>query len=227
MMSFIKLDKVFKVYGKGDTKVEALKDINLEINNGEMVAIIGPSGSGKSTLLNIIGCMDKLSQGIYMLKDNDVSGYSDTKLAALRNKTFGFIVQYFALIDDYTVYENIKIPLDYSKISRREKSKRIESLMKELDILEKKNFTPRQLSGGQNQRVAIGRALINNPDIILADEPTGALDSEKAKDIMDILRQLNVEGKTIIIVTHDNNIAMQCQRVIQVKDGMIINDRRL
>ena len=226
-MSFIKLDKVFKVYGKGDTKVEALKDINLEINNGEMVAIIGPSGSGKSTLLNIIGCMDKLSQGIYMLKDNDVSGYSDTKLAALRNKTFGFIVQYFALIDDYTVYENIKIPLDYSKISRREKSKRIESLMKELDILEKKNFTPRQLSGGQNQRVAIGRALINNPDIILADEPTGALDSEKAKDIMDILRQLNVEGKTIIIVTHDNNIAMQCQRVIQVKDGMIINDRRL
>ena len=226
-MSFIKLDKVFKVYGKGDTKVEALKDINLEINNGEMVAIIGPSGSGKSTLLNIIGCMDKLSQGIYMLKDNDVSGYSDTKLAALRNKTFGFIVQYFALIDDYTVYENIKIPLDYSKISRREKSKRIESLMKELDILEKKNFTPRQLSGGQNQRVAIGRALINNPDIILADEPTGALDSEKAKDIMDILRQLNVEGKTIIIVTHDNNIAMQCQRVIQVKDGMIINDRRI
>lgn len=219
-MSLIKLKNINKIYGIKECSVTALNDINLEINKGDLVAIVGPSGSGKSTLLNIIGTIDKPSTGEYYINDENTSDFSDKQLALIRNKEIGFIVQHFALINDYTVYENIEIPLNYGKV--KNKKIKIQSMVEKLGIKEKLNKTPKELSGGQCQRVAIARALVNDTQIILADEPTGALDSKTGQEVIDIFKKLNKEGKTIIIVTHDTRIASQCNKVIEMSDGKIV-----
>ena len=225
MMDHIVLKNVTKIYGKEDTKVQALKNINLTIKSGEMLAIMGASGSGKSTLLNLIGCLDTLTQGDYYLEEQNIKSYPEKKLAKIRNKTFGFIVQYFGLLDDYTAYENIQIPLEYAKIPRKKRKLLVENIMDRLKIREKIDKFPTELSGGQNQRVAIARALVNDPSTILADEPTGALDKKNSEEVMEILKNLNNEGKTIIVVTHDEKVASKCKRIIFIEDGEIVSDK--
>lgn len=227
MMELINLKNISKTYGKNDAMVEALKNIDLIVNSGEMLCIMGASGSGKSTLLNIIGCLDKADQGQYILKQENIIKYSAKNLAKIRNKTFGFVVQYFGLLDDYTVYENIQIPLEYSKTPGKKRKILIESMLDKLNIKEKSGKMPTELSGGQNQRVAIARALVNNPDIILADEPTGALDRKTSEEVMNIFKKLNDEGKTVIIVTHDEKVASKCRRIVILDDGRIISDRKV
>jgi len=220
----ILLDGVEKKYGHSENSVTALNGIDLEIRQGEMVGIMGVSGSGKSTLLNIIGCIDRPTLGSYYLNEKDVSRMNQVTLARLRNRCFGFVVQHFALIDDYNTYQNVKVPLDYTRISRREKKKRIEEMICRLGIEDKKNKLPSELSGGQSQRVAIARALVNRPEIILADEPTGALDQKTGRVIMDIFTKLNLEGKTVIIVTHSQDVADYCRRIVMLEDGKIVSD---
>lgn len=220
-MELIKMKSIERFYGTGENKVNALRGLDLSINNGELVAIVGPSGSGKTTLLNILGCLDSPNKGEYFINNIDVSNLNQKELANIRNSRFGFVVQNFALLDDYTVYENIKIPLDYSNIKIKDKKEKIINVLKKLNIEEKINKYPTELSGGQCQRVAIARALVNNPDIILADEPTGALDREMGQQVIDIFKEINNDSKTIIIVTHDSNIASQCDRIITIEDGRI------
>lgn len=220
-MSLIELRNVKKTYGIDDSKVEALKCVNLNVDKGEMLAIMGPSGSGKSTLLNIIGLLDKATEGNYFFEGKATEKLSDKQLSKHRNAHIGFVVQNFALIDDYTVFQNIKVPLDYTKLTSKEKKQRIETLLDKLGISSKREKLPKQLSGGQNQRVAIARALVNKPDIILADEPTGALDRKTGEDVMNILKDLNKDGSTIIIITHDKRVADMCKRVIYLEDGIL------
>lgn len=221
-MGLIELKNINKVYGKNESEINALKNINLTIETGDFIAIMGRSGSGKSTLLNILGLLDKASDGEYLFNGVSINNYSKKEIALLRNKDFGFIVQYFALVDDYTVEENIRIPLDYSKKTRKEKKSRINEVLKQLQIEDKEKKYPKELSGGQCQRVAIARALVNNPSIILADEPTGALDTVTADIVMDILKELNDNGKTIIIVTHDKNVAEKCKKILYVENGEFV-----
>ena len=220
-MSLIELKNIKKIYGKGDAEVDALRGIDLSIEKGEMIAIIGASGSGKSTLLNILGFLDKPTEGSYLLNGQSVGKLGDKILARNRNKYVGFVVQNFALIEDYTVFQNIKVPLDYTKISKKEKKQRIVTLLDKMKISDKKDKLPKELSGGQNQRVAIARALVNDPEIILADEPTGALDSKTGEDVMAIFKEFNKEGKTVIIITHDEKIANMCKRIIKIEDGKL------
>lgn len=220
----IELKNVIKTYGNGEAKVHALNNINIQIERGEFVAIVGPSGSGKSTLLNILGGIDTLSSGTYYLNSKEISSLSSKNMAHLRNDEFGFILQYFGLINDYTVYENVALPLKYSKKKIKNKKELVREMLRKLSIENKENSYPTELSGGQCQRVAIARALINNPNIILADEPTGALDKKTGIQIMEILKQLNEEGKTVIIVSHDENIYSKCNRIIRIEDGNIIDN---
>ena len=220
----LELKNSCKIYGTGEAKVCALKNINIKIEKGEFVAIVGPSGSGKSTLLNVLGGIDSLSSGEYYLDSKKVSELSNIKMASLRNEEFGFVLQYFGLINDYTVYENVVLPLKYSKKKIKRKKELVKEMLKKLSIENKENAYPTELSGGQCQRVAIARALINNPNVIFADEPTGALDKETGIQIMEILKQLNNDGKTIVIVSHDENIYSKCKRVIKIEDGNIISD---
>ncbi|ABN51622.1 MAG TPA: ABC transporter ATP-binding protein [Hungateiclostridium thermocellum] len=222
--AIIRLENISKIYGKDDYKTVALKDINLEIFEGDFVSIMGPSGSGKTTLLNIIGFIDTPTDGKYFLKGQDVNKMARGKFHKLRGTEVSFIFQQFALLKDYTAYENIQLPLLYRKMSRKEKKAKILFYAEKLgigDILHKK---PSQLSGGQQQRVAIARALASEANIILADEPTGALDQKKGNELMKILAGLNKEGKTILVVTHDPNIANYCIRNIRIEDGKIISD---
>lgn len=220
----IELKNVIKTYGNGEAKVHALNNINIKIERGEFIAIVGPSGSGKSTLLNILGGIDTLSSGTYYLNSKEISSLSSKNMAHLRNDEFGFILQYFGLINDYTVYENVALPLKYSKKKIKNKKELVREMLRKLSIENKENSYPTELSGGQCQRVAIARALINNPNIILADEPTGALDKKTGIQIMEILKQLNEEGKTVIIVSHDENIYSKCNRIIRIEDGNIIDN---
>ncbi|MGN1120596.1 MAG: ABC transporter ATP-binding protein [Oscillospiraceae bacterium] len=221
----IELKNVEKTYGAGDTAVHALKGISLTINDGEMAAIIGASGSGKSTLLNLLGLLDNKYSGSYFLNGNDARKLSESKRAALRNKELGFVLQDFALIEHYSVKENIMLPLRYSKEKPHDAEGKIGEVLLRLGIAHKLNSPVNKLSGGQRQRVAIARAIINNPRIILADEPTGALDSKSAAEIMGIFRELNAEGRTVIIVTHDIGVARQCGRIIEISDGVIIPNK--
>ncbi|MGL4850817.1 MAG: ABC transporter ATP-binding protein [Clostridium sp.] len=218
----IKIKNVYKTYGKKNNLVKALNGVDLEIKKGEMVAIIGKSGSGKSTLLNIIGLIDNMDSGEYILNEENVSGISEKALASMRNKSFGFIFQHFGLINDISVFKNIKIPLEYAKVPKKEIKERVLESLREVKLEEKVKEKPKNLSGGQCQRVAIARALINKPDVIIADEPTGALDKATGKEIMEIFKRVNKEGKTIIIVTHDLEVANCCSRIIEIEDGMII-----
>lgn len=220
----IELKNVIKTYGNGEAKVHALNNINIKIERGEFIAIVGPSDSGKSTLLNILGGIDTLSSGTYYLNSKEISSLSSKNMAHLRNDEFGFILQYFGLINDYTVYENVALPLKYSKKKIKNKKELVREMLRKLSIENKENSYPTELSGGQCQRVAIARALINNPNIILADEPTGALDKKTGIQIMEILKQLNEEGKTVIIVSHDENIYSKCNRIIRIEDGNIIDN---
>ena len=218
----IKLENIHKTYGKKELTTHALDGISLEIEEGEMLAIMGVSGSGKSTLLNILGCLDKPTDGKYFLRDRDITTYTAKQMAKLRNETFGFVLQDFALIERYTVAQNVMIPLRYSKKYTSGREKRVDEILRQLDIYNKKNQISLRLSCVQRQRVAIGRAIVNNAEILLCDEPTGALDSKTANEIMHIFKNLNKKGKTVIIVTHDKDIAGHCERIIEISDGKII-----
>lgn len=224
-MNRIELSNISKVFGSDDSKVEALSGINLVIEEGEFVAIVGPSGSGKTSLMNIIGCISMPTSGTYTIDNESVNSASNQRLAKLRNEKFGFVVQSFALINDYTVLENVILPLEYSINKSKKKEKAIQRL-EQMKILEKANKYPYQLSGGQKQRVAIARALVNNPNIILADEPTGALDTTTGEMVLDFLIEANKEGKTVIAVTHDMSIADKFNRVIEIIDGEIKHDKK-
>lgn len=218
----IELKDVYKYYGSGESIVKALDGVNLHIKQGEMIAIIGKSGSGKSTLLNILGGLDNVTKGNYLFNNTKVPLSNQKKLSIFRKKNIGFIVQYFALIDDMNVFENVSLPLKYNRYTKKQIKEKVDQILNELDIKDKIYKFPHELSGGQKQRVAIARAIISEPKVILADEPTGALDEETEKSIMDIFRKLNKLGKTIVIVTHDAKIANNCNRIIRLSDGKIV-----
>ena len=218
----IVLNNINKKYGEGDGEVNALVDISLKIDDGEMVAVMGPSGSGKSTLLNILGCIDNATSGEYYFNGEDLSKLNSLELAQYRNSQIGFVFQYFALLNDYTIYENIEMPLLKRKQPKKERRKLVEDYLKQFGIIEQKNKRPSEISGGQQQRAAIIRALVTNPSCILADEPTGALDKKTSENIMSILKDINKQGKTIVIVTHDINVARCCDRIINIEDGRIL-----
>ncbi len=218
-MTIMELKNISKTYGKGESATKALKNINLKIDKGDFCAIMGPSGSGKSTLLNIIGCMDTPTSGKYILKGEEVSKLKAKQLSRIRNEVVSFVFQYFALMDEYTVFDNIMLPLNCQKIYSKEKRERINYYMKRLGIEKYSKKKPTQLSGGQQQRVAIARALVTNSDIILADEPTGALDSQTGEELMELLSEINKQGKTILVVTHNENVAKYCKSIMWLKDG--------
>ncbi len=222
----MKLSEITKVYGKGSLAVPVLHGINLTIEDGEFVAIMGPSGSGKSTLMNIIGFLDYPSSGTYELNGENIGTEKENKLTQLRNEHIGFVFQQFFLLPRLTVLRNVESPLIYAGVPKRERKERAERMLAKVGLENRMKHLPNELSGGQKQRVAIARALVNNPAIILADEPTGALDSKTSKQIMELFIQLNQEGKTVIIVTHEEEIAAYTNRVITLKDGVITDDRR-
>lgn len=220
-MALIKLNNVTKTYGQGEVKTEALKGVNLEVEQGEMVAFMGPSGSGKSTMLNIIGCIDKPTAGEYYLDDRNICGLPRKELASIRNKRIGFIFQSFNLLNEYNLIDNVTLPLIYDKSFNGSMKKTAIEILDLMCLKEHIKKTPNELSGGQQQRVAIARALITSPDIILADEPTGALDIKTGAEIMDILKNINSQGKTVLIITHDPKIASCCSRVLKIEDGVV------
>lgn len=224
MENIITLKSICKTYGKGDGLVTALRPINLEIKKGEMLAIMGKSGSGKSTLLNLLAGLDTPDSGEFLYNGSPINTKNQNKMAKFRRNDVGFVVQHFALIDEYSVQQNIGLPLRYGKLKGVSSKKRIKEISERLEISEKLRKYPSQLSGGQAQRVAIARAIAHKPSILLADEPTGALDEETGKSIMNLFREINKEGTTVIVVTHDTNVASFCQRIIRLHDGKIICD---
>lgn len=222
----IKLDNIYKIYGSGDLQVNALSGVNLAINSGEYCAVMGASGSGKSTLMNIIGCLDRPSLGSYYLNGQNVASLSAQKLAQIRNQQIGFVFQQFHLLPQLTALENTMLPMIYGGISEDKRKLRAEEALIKVGLGNKLTNKPNQLSGGQQQRVAIARAIVNKPLILLADEPTGALDSQTTKEVMAIFQQLNQEGITLILVTHEQDVGQQSRRIITFSDGKIINDSR-
>ena len=220
-MTIIELKNINKTYGKGESATVALTDVNLKIQEGEFWAIMGPSGSGKSTLLNILGCMDVPSSGDYLLKGKKLSQSTPNQLSRIRNQTVSFIFQQFALLNDYNIYDNIELPLLCQKLSKKERKDRVQYYMERLGIQSLARKKPTQISGGQQQRVAIARALVTKADIILADEPTGALDQKTGREVLDFLKKLNREGNTIVMITHDSSIAREARRVVRIHDGKI------
>ena len=217
----IRLENVIKIYGEDYEKKIALNNICLEIKDGEFVAVTGPSGSGKSTLLNIIGCMDIPTKGRYYLDDTDITLKTKSQIEDIRKEKIGFVFQHFALMDYYTAYENIELPLIIKNIKRSERKRLVNEQLKLLGIEEVKDHIPSKMSGGQRQRVAIARALVSGCNILLADEPTGALDQATGREVMELLKEINKRGTTVIIVTHDINIANQTESIIEICDGKI------
>ncbi|MDO5685809.1 MAG: MacB family efflux pump subunit [Neisseria sp.] len=222
----LQLNGIFRTFDSGGEPLDVLKDVNLTIEAGEMIAIVGASGSGKSTLMNILGCLDKPSRGQYLVGGTDVAAMDADELARLRREYFGFIFQRYHLLGDLSARDNVAIPAIYAGLSAAERAARAEQLLTRLGLAERVDYRPNQLSGGQQQRVSIARALMNGGDVILADEPTGALDSSSGREVMAILQELHAEGHTVIIVTHDMNVAQYAKRVIEIKDGRIVNDTR-
>lgn len=221
----IELKNISKIYKLGDEiEVPALKNVSLKIKEGEFVSIMGPSGSGKSTLLHILGCLDTPTSGSYILLGNEVSNLDEVSLAKIRNKTFGFVFQTYNLLSRITALKNVEIPLIYAGVKKNERIKRAQESLKSVGLGDRMYHRPTQLSGGQQQKVAIARALVNNPKVLLADEPTGNLDSKSGEEIMHILSELNKLGVTIIMVTHNREIASYGKRIIEIKDGEIIKD---
>ncbi len=224
MSHLVELTDVYKLYKMGDNEVRALDGINLKIDKGEFVAIVGASGSGKSTCMNIIGCLDVPTKGIYKLNGREINNYSSDELAEVRNKMLGFIFQQYNLIPKLTVIENVQLPLLYAGLSEREQREQAMEALERVGLADKAKNLPSQLSGGQQQRVSIARALAGNPSVILADEPTGALDSKTGREVMQFLQKLNREGNTIVLITHDNSIAARASRVVRITDGKIVYD---
>ncbi|NOH72286.1 ABC transporter ATP-binding protein [Vibrio pectenicida] len=222
----VKLTNICKFYSSGETEVRALDGVELNITQGEYLSILGPSGSGKSTLMNMIGCLDKPTQGRYQLDGQNVASLTSNQLAAIRNQKIGFVFQSFNLLDYATAIDNVALPLVYSGIPAKERNRRAAELLKQVGLGDRMDHKPNQLSGGQKQRVAIARALVNDPQIILADEPTGALDSKSGAEIETLFNDLHAQGRTLIIVTHDNALAERTKRVITIKDGKVIADRK-
>ena len=222
----IKISDVSKEYKMGDNLLLALNKVSININSGEFVSIMGSSGSGKSTLMNIIGCLDVPTNGNYFFKDNDISKFNSNKLAELRNKEIGFVFQNFNLLPRLNALENVTLPLMYSGKSTKQRNDLALKALEEVGLKDRINHRPNQLSGGQQQRVSIARAISGTPNLILADEPTGALDSKTSIEIMKILTSLNQQGITIILVTHENDLAVYANRIITMKDGIIIEDNK-
>lgn len=218
------IDQLKKIYRMGEVQVEALRGVSFKVKSGEFVAIMGPSGSGKSTLMHIIGCLDYPSSGKYLLEGQDINELNDNQLALFRNQKIGFVFQQFNLLSRATILKNVELPLSYSKDNTINKEQLAIQALQEVGLGDRLNHRPNEISGGQMQKVAIARALINHPSIILADEPTGNLDSKSGQDIMEIIKKLHNQGNTIILVTHEPEIAQYARRVIHLKDGLIDRD---
>ncbi len=221
----IEVRNLRKTYKNGSLDVPVLMGINLTINHGEFVAIMGPSGSGKSTFMNILGCLDRPTSGEYILEDEDVAKLSDNRLAEVRNQKFGFVFQSFNLLARTTALQNVQLPMLYA--GRRNRDERAKWALNRVGLAERMHHKPNELSGGQQQRVAIARALVNDPVVIMADEPTGALDTRTSVEIMDIFQELNREGKTVVMVTHEMDIAQHATRIIRFKDGLVVEDSQV
>ena len=224
MQHLIELRDVYKIYQMGDTAVHALDGVTLTVDRGEFVAIVGQSGSGKSSAMNIIGCLDVPTSGTYHLGGVDVSTMDDDQQAEIRNRMLGFIFQQYNLIPKLNVLENVELPLLYAGLPASERKERARSALERVGLGDKCKNLPAQLSGGQQQRVSIARALAGNPSVILADEPTGALDSRTGRDVLNFLQKLNAEGDTVVLITHDNSIAVRAKRIVRLQDGRIIYD---
>ena len=223
-MPLIELRDIYKIYHMGDMDVHASDGLSLKIYRGEFVSIVGKSGSGKSTIMNIIGALDIPTSGQYILGGQDVSTMKDDQLAEVRNKTIGFIFQQYNLLPKQNLLENVELPLVYAGVGKKEREQRALKSLEKVGLGDKWRYFPLQLSGGQQQRVSIARALVGNPSLILADEPTGALDSRTSRDVLDFLKQLHDEGNTIVIITHDSSIALEAERVVRIQDGKITFD---
>ena len=217
----IQLKEVCKFYQVGDDRVRALDHATLHIRPREFVSIIGPSGSGKSTMMNIIGCLDVADAGQYLLDGLPIESYTENQLAKIRNEKIGFVFQQFNLIQKLSAEENVELPLIYQKVPRAERQQRVKEALEKVNLYQRAKHLPTELSGGQQQRVAIARAIVTNPKLILADEPTGALDSKTSREIIDIFHDLHRQGNTIVLITHDNNIAKEAERAIHILDGQI------
>ena len=224
MEHLIELKDVYKIYHMGDEDVHALDGVSLTIDKGEFVAIVGQSGSGKSTAMNIIGCLDVPTYGTYRLNGRDVGKMNRNELAAVRNEMLGFIFQQYNLLPRLNLMENVEVPLVYAGISRTERHIRAREVLEQVGLGDKLKNRPNQLSGGQQQRVSIARALVRNPPVILADEPTGALDSHTGREVLGLLQQLHKQGHTVVLITHDNSIAVQADRIIRLEDGQVVYD---
>ena len=222
----VELSNIGKHYSSGDTEIRALDGVDLSIEKGEFLSILGPSGSGKSTLMNMLGCLDKPTEGEYQLDGKNVAALSANDLAGIRYQKIGFVFQSFNLLEYASALDNVALPLVYSGIKAKERRKRAAALLEQVGLGDRLDHKPNQLSGGQKQRVAIARALVNDPQIILADEPTGALDSKSGAEIEALFNQLHAEGRTLIIVTHDNSLAERTKRIVTIKDGKVLSDRK-